>query len=773
MTKFTEIPLEILKRITSYVDKDTTKSLILTCRKFNYLGYDKSVILNFINEYMRPLEQLSEEISSKDKTTKKDNNSQNSQATKENVNTNKYLSIIKSFYHYLIKYRPNIEYARKKYILLYNAIALNNRQFFYFICSRISFYPSIVCFNAFNLSSKTGLVDVFNFFIKHTHMIQYSSGDKDFSFIKEKDYFNFLLNACQGGHFDIIDKLFLMENSSLIIKPINTIAHSNIAFDTACENGYLKIVELLMHRTEMNNVNNWDNAMKKTIDNHHFDVAVYLVTETNRRDKSLISNNTRNYAFRIAIQKKSYRLTDALLVEASLITNINWSFSIKNALINEDVKLLYILLDHISQLKNKDKIINTNTSNSIMKLIAKKHNSDLLPLMKKIINIPDKVSQDLDEIIESILLKKSCTKIENLLYLLILKLNKLSYPSNINNIFDTIETDNLSKNFILSDNNNNNNSKNKNNSNSNTIASTNYKEKINTKNNNYNNINNINNNNNIHNINENIKINHDNIKNESINYHVNKMISENDYPSSLNTNLNTQIPGIENNSNSNKNEILNSNNSLCNLQLIPWLDLTNTKEKVELNRENWSKCVNLSVTECSFDFLYYLLYSYQNYTSCLSVDSWNKIFTLLLSSYKMNIFGKVYRIKSSDILLSPSTVNLLIKVLLRQHGKYKEILMDLSDQELNYLTKENLNSILCFSVDNKMDSLIEQLLQYRYKDLITAESKEYCLKVFVQSGNTKLFKLLLLQDKKICTTTNRNFIYSHGTQEMKCFFNSV
>ncbi|ORX51499.1 hypothetical protein BCR36DRAFT_411959 [Piromyces finnis] len=340
-----------------------------TCKKSNAIGYEIPVILKFINEYMKPYESVTVAISPKDKD-------------------NEYLSKISSFYHYLIKYKPCIEYARKKYILFYNVIALNNSHFFRYICSRISFFPSVICFNGLSLASKVGLVECFNFFTEHTHMIQYSDGDKDFSFIKEKNYFDFLLNACQGGHAEVINKLFEMEKSSFISKPINTIAHSNTAFDTACENGHLKIVKLLIHRPEMKNIDSWDNAMKKIIDLHHFDVALYLMTEVNHGNKEMISNNTRNYAFRVAIKNKNYLLTDALLVDSKPITNINWSFSIKNALINEDVQLLRILLKHIAHLNNKEKIVNMNITNSIMKLVVKKPNSEILPLMKKIPFLP-------------------------------------------------------------------------------------------------------------------------------------------------------------------------------------------------------------------------------------------------------------------------------------------------------------------------------------------------------------------------------------------------
>jgi len=780
MAKFTEIPLEIFKKIILLVDKNATKNLMLTCKKLNSVGYNVSDIIKFIDDYMKPLESLP--------TNKND----------------KYFKIIESFYQYILKYKPYIEYARKKYKLLYNAILLNSNDYFYFVCGRISFYPTTICFNAIDLASKSGLVEGFNYFFKqvmqancHTNV----DNSKKNNFITDNDYFNFFVNACQGGHVSIIENLFLMENGiydnesqfSIKINKINTIGHSNIAFDTACENGHVDIIKLLMQRPEFESIDNWNNGMSKALSHNHLEVALFLVTKANEGKQHALSKITRNSIFRMAVQNKHCSLIKALLVDSSSISKINWSFALKNALINERIELLNILLSHIVLLKEKNEIINTNISNMLIKLITKKFDPDLFQLMKKIENLCNISLYNENDIIDIALKKNSCYLIEVLLYFLILKLNEKPYPLNYQYLLNylqihmgNVNSDNLiSKllssyninNLIINKKSNNNISMHKN-----IIINNdkNYKKSniINDNKNILNNISNDTHNNNINNVNKNNKDHNNNINNNinDSNINRNNNINNNDYKN-LNLNLNNNSANnnknVNNNNNKNNDSTINNLNILMNT--IDWPDLIKEKGKVNLTQENWSQCLKLSITEHRHQFLYYLLHSYKSeYTSLLSASSWNKIFMDLLSSYKINIFSKIYNnIKSKTILLSPSTLNLLIEVLIRHNIKHNEILLNLTDKELSFMSKDHFNLILRYSVENNINLFIERLLQYRYKDYISIENKEFCLKSFVQSKNTKLFKLLLLLDKSLCTTTNRNYVYSYGNQEMKCFFNSI
>ncbi|ORX69340.1 hypothetical protein BCR32DRAFT_272435 [Anaeromyces robustus] len=627
MAKFTEVPLEVLNKLTFLIDKETNKNLLFSCKVLNTIGYNISLVIKFIDEFMKPYETLEIII-----TDIINNN--------KSINSDNYFIHVNSFLNYLLKYRPCFQYGRKKYTLLYNTITLNNPRFFYFITSQISFYPTVIRYNALNIASKVGLVEAFDFFLCHNPNLKFYGDNRKDKQLHDKDYFRFFLNACKGGHIKIIEKLFSMERTStdihnddpyrIKINKINTAGHSNIAFDTACEKGHINIVKLLLNRDEINNIKDWNNALEKSVTNNHLDVALTLINDiNNKKRKDLLSKNTRNFAFRIASQKKNEQLTNALLFSDSLsISEINWKFAIKNAIINEHTELLYILLKYASKLKNKDKIISVNTNDLIMELIIKKSDIRLLQLVNEIRGIYSYPLNNENEIIELILKKNSCIIIENLFYFFISVLNNKPF---------------------------------------------------------------------------------------------------------------------------------------------------NESKRLNLTSENWSKCVSLAVNEHHFSFLYYLMITYNpEYTTLLSVKSWNLILSTLLLYYKMNIFNKLYKIKSKDILLSSNTINLLIKLIIKENNEDNNyILISLTNKEISFISKENFNSVFLYSVEHNIELFIEKLFEYHYRNLITDECKELCLYHIVNTNNFKLFKILLLKDKYICSTKNRNYIYKHGSQEMKCFINSI
>ncbi|KAL6623728.1 hypothetical protein U3516DRAFT_625221 [Neocallimastix sp. 'constans'] len=764
MAVFKELPLEILKKLSFLVDIETNKSLLLSCKKCNCIGYNVYVINKFIENYLKPLESIPVVFNTE-------------------IN-DKYFKIVNSFFKYLVKYKPHIQYAKKKYTLLYNAILLNNCHFFNFVCTHLSFFPSTICFNSLNIASRVGLVEAFDFFFTHLNLILSNEINKNDSFILEKDYFNFFLNACHGGHINIIKKLFSMSkieqnnnnNSNIKINEINTISHSNIAFDTACENGHEEIVKFLINRKEMNNIKNWNNAMIKSINNNHFNVALILVNESNKRNSILLSNNVRNCGFKIAIKNNNCTLVNALLNNPLSISQINWSFAIKNALINENTELLHILLESVSKLDNRNELISVNTLNLIMKLAIKTSDFNLVQLINKINNVNSRLLNQDNEIIEMILNKtNSSIIIEKLIYIFVLKYNnKVSldqYQILLNNfqIYYNISDNeammtNMSINKICNDN---------------KIIEQQYK-KLNAKISINDYINLMNSRNNEPKLfskrNETLNISNKNNIIDDIDRAYKEMRVENE----PNENKLSTGQFIVNN-NFNKNEF-NNNNKIENKEVmhslkvnsINWTELTREEKTVDLTKNIWCKCVSLSIIEHRYYFLYYLLYSYNpKYTSLLSTSSWNKIINVLLSSSQINIFSKICNIKRNDIMLSSENLNLLIKMMVRQGDKNENILLNLTDQELNLLSKDNLNLIFHYATEQNIIFFIEKLLQYRYKDIITKENKDFCLRKLIQSNNIKLFKLLLLQDKSICTTKNINYVYNYGSQEMKCFINSI
>jgi len=759
MANFKELPLEILKKLTLLIDIKTNRSLMLTCKKLNCIGYNISFINRFIENNLKQIESIPVVYSSE--------------------TNDKYLFILNSFFEYLVKYKPHIQYAKKKYVLLYNAVLVNKSRFFNFICEHLSFYPTTICFNSLNLASKVGLVEVFDFFFTHLNLVSFNEINKSDDFITEKNYFDFFLNACHGGHINIIKKLFSLANTELKhnnqfkikINEINTTSHSNIAFDTACENGHIEVVKFLIDRKEMENIKSWNNAMSKSINNSHFNVALILVNESNKRNNNLLSIDIRNCGFRMAIKNRNCPLVNALLYDPSSISKINWSFAIKNAIINEHTELLHILIDHASKLDNKSELIGKNTLNSIMKLAIKTSDFNLVHLVNKINNVNSQPLNKDIEIIEMLLKKTdSCIIIENLIYFLILKLNNESssnqYQNILNNFkiycnisdYESIMTD-TSLNKIYNDNKfieHQNKKLNEKISINNFINIMNNRDK---ETNLYFNRNGI-----IYKNNKNIIINYN--KEESKDNKINKNELIKFY-----NNINNKL---------NKNEFINNNDAKNNTEIenlainsLKWTELIKEKKTVDLTQDLWSKCVSLSLIEHRYYFLYYLLYSYNSkYTSLLSTSSWNKIINVLLSSSQINIFSKLFNIKRKDILLSPENLNLLIKVIIRQEDKNENILLNLTDQELKLLSRNNLNLIFHYATEQNIELFIERLLQYRYKDIITKENKEFCLKSLVRSSNIKLFKLLLLQDKSICTTKIINYVYSYGIQEMKYFINS-